>query len=202
MIAVVDYEAGNLRSVETALKHIGVPFFITDRPDKILSAGKVIFPGVGEASSAMRTLRRKGLDLALRSYVNAGKPLMGICLGSQIIFDHSDENDTPCLGLIPGRVRLFPGDRGLKIPQIGWNTLTTENHWLFEGIPADVSFYFVHSYYVEPAEKGDSIAESEYGLPFCAAVARGNLCATQFHPEKSGRYGLKLLANFCERSFA
>lgn len=199
MIVVVDYEAGNLKSVETALKYIGADYRVTDCPADVLAAEKVIFPGVGEASSAMATLKQKGLDLALKSFYASGKPLLGICLGSQIIFDRSEENDTPCLGLVPGRVRLFPGD-GLKVPQIGWNTLKRKPHWLFEGIPEEASFYFVHSYYVEPDSVGDILAESDYGIAFCAAVARDNLVATQFHPEKSGRFGLRLLSNFADRS--
>ncbi len=198
MIGVVDYEAGNLKSVETALAYIGADFFISSAPEKLKAADKLIFPGVGEAAAAMRVLSSSGLDRVLKEFAASGKPLFGICLGSQILFDHSEESDTPCLGILPGKVRQFSPDMGLKIPHMGWNTLKHTNHPLFKDIPQDKSFYFVHSYYVDPASQEDVIGISDYGRDFTAAVARGNVMATQFHPEKSGEWGLKILKNFME----
>ena len=204
MICVVDYEAGNMRSVETALHHLGADFRISGRPEDVLAADKVIFPGVGEARQAMGVLSSAGLDDALREFAATGKPLFGICLGCQILQDHSEERDTDLLGLIPGNVRLFPRSEGCKVPQIGWNTVTHDGSVLFDGIPQDSSFYFVHSYYLSTAlvDGSDSpwvCGRSEYGIPFAAAVHRENVWATQFHPEKSGPKGLKLLSNFIEK---
>jgi len=204
MIAVVDYQAGNLKSVETALRYLGADFFISSDPDLILKSDKVIFPGVGEARHAMEVLSARGLDDALISFAASGKPLFGICLGCQILQDFSEERDSSLLGIIPGDVRLFPGDMNLKIPQIGWNTVSHDSSLLFEGIPQESSFYFVHSYYlsVKLSDGTDSpwvAGLSDYGIPFAAAVHRDNIWATQFHPEKSGPKGLKLLQNFVER---
>ena len=199
MIAVVDYEAGNLTSVETALRHLGADFTVTSDPETIIRSDKVIFPGVGEARHAMGVLSGRGLDEALIRFASTGKPLFGICLGCQILQDHSEERDTGLLGLIPGDVRLFPSDKGMKVPQIGWNTSR-----LFEGIPQESSFYFVHSYYLS-TKLSDGVNSpwvagiSDYGIPFAAAVHRDNIWGTQFHPEKSGIKGLKLLRNFIER---
>ena len=198
MIGVVDYEAGNLKSVEAALAFVGAEFFISSDPEKLSGADKLIFPGVGEAAHAMGILTSKGLDLVLKDFAASGKPLFGICLGSQILFEHSEESDTPCLGILPGRVKLFSPDMKLKIPHMGWNTLKHSNHPLFKGIPQEKSFYFVHSYYVEAANPEDVIGTSDYGIEFTAAIARGNVMATQFHPEKSGEWGLKILKNFME----
>ena len=198
MIGVVDYEAGNLKSVEAALAYVGADFFISSDPEKLAGADKLVFPGVGEAAAAMGVLIRTGLDKVLKDFAASGKPLFGICLGSQILFEHSEESDTPCLGILPGRVRQFSFSMGLKIPHMGWNTLKHTDHPLFKGIPQDKSFYFVHSYYVDPAEPGDVIGHSDYGIDFTAAVARKNVMATQFHPEKSGEWGLKILKNFME----
>lgn len=198
MIAVVDYKAGNLKSVETALKKIGSEFFISDNPEVLASADKMIFPGVGEAGSAMRVLKKSGLDICIKEFAASGKPLLGICLGSQIIFDHSEESDTECLGLIPGNIKRFPKSSKdkLKIPQIGWNTIDMSDPILFAGIPEGTSFYFVHSYYISPNNSTATIASAEYGIKFTAAVRKGNIWGTQFHPEKSGRYGLQILENF------
>ena len=198
MIGVVDYEAGNLKSVETALAYVGAEFFISSDPQKLQEADKLIFPGVGEAAAAMNVLIASGMDQVLRDFASSGKPLFGICLGSQILFDHSEESDTPCLGILPGKVRQFSPDMGLKIPHMGWNTLKHTNHPLFKNIPQEKSFYFVHSYYVSPVSQEDVIGTSDYGIPFTAAVARENVMATQFHPEKSGEWGLKILKNFME----
>lgn len=204
MITVVDYEAGNLTSVETALRHLGASFRVSSDPDSLLNSDKVIFPGVGEARHAMGVLSSRGLGQALLEFASTGKPLFGICLGCQILQDHSEERDTNLLGLIPGNVRLFPPHEGLKVPQIGWNTVIHDGSVLFDGIPQESSFYFVHSYYLSTtlSDGSDSpwiAGRSEYGVTFAAAVHRGNVWATQFHPEKSGPKGLHLLRNFIER---
>lgn len=204
MITVVDYEAGNLTSVETALKYLETEFRVSSDPEVVLRSDKVIFPGVGEARHAMGILKERGLDEALVTFASSGKPLFGICLGCQILQDHSEERDCRLLGLIPGDVKLFPSDRGLKVPQIGWNTVSHDGSKLFEGIDQESSFYFVHSYYlsVKLSDGSDSpwiAGRSDYGIPFAAAIHRDNVWATQFHPEKSGPKGLKLLRNFVER---
>lgn len=196
LTGVVDYRAGNLRSIETALRHIGADFLISDRPEKLKNCEKLIFPGVGEAASAMTYLRESGLEQFIREYASEGKPLFGICLGCQIILSWSEERDTKCLDLIDGKVRLFDSAMGLKVPQIGWNSVKIENpHYLFRGIPDNSAFYFVHSYYPE-AGKEFTIATAEYGINFTAAVSSKNICAVQFHPEKSGRHGLRMMENF------
>ncbi|MBN1799582.1 MAG: imidazole glycerol phosphate synthase subunit HisH [Spirochaetales bacterium] len=196
-IAVVDYNAGNLRSVETALKHLRAEFFITSDPDKILKADKLIFPGVGEARAAMKVLHETNLDQAITDYYKSGRPFLGICLGSQIILDSSEESRTACLGLIPGVARRFPRQAGYKVPHMGWNqVLHNGSHYLFKGIPDAASFYFVHSYYPDPYEQKARITDTEYMIKFCSTLSVNNLTAVQFHPEKSGKYGLKLLQNF------
>ncbi|MFP4383300.1 MAG: imidazole glycerol phosphate synthase subunit HisH [Spirochaetia bacterium] len=199
-VAVVDYRAGNLRSVETALRHIGSKFYITSDPEYLLDADKVIFPGVGEAGSAMKVLNGTGLAEGLREFYRSGKLILGICLGCQIVFDHSEEGDTPCLGLIPGRVVKFPEKPGYKIPHMGWNRVSPEHgHWIFGKVPEGSSFYFVHSYYPAPRDPEDIAALTDYTVTFPSAVSRGNLTALQFHPEKSGEPGLTMLSNFIKR---
>jgi imidazole glycerol-phosphate synthase subunit HisH len=194
---VLDYGAGNLTSVENALRHLGARFLVTAKPEPLGDAEAVIFPGVGEAASSMAELARTGLDQALRSYVATGRKMLGICIGCQVIFEHSEERDTECLGLYPGVVRRFPPRPGLKVPHIGWNSVHfTRNHPVFADIPQDSSFYFVHSYYPSPADPGMVAAETEYGERFASCVARRNMIAFQFHLEKSGPLGLALLANF------
>lgn len=203
-LIVIDYDAGNLRSVETALRHLGYPYTVTADPDEVTRADKILVPGVGEARAAMAVLREHGLDVALRSFHRSGKPMLGICIGSQIILDRSEENNTPCLGLMSGTARKFPERKGLKVPHMGWNTVTWEGatagiaEWLFKGIPRESSFYFVHSYYPEPERRKDIVARCEYGVDFAAVLGSENLIATQFHPEKSGEVGLRLLKNFLE----
>lgn len=201
MIAVVDYEAGNLTSVVSALNYLGARFAITKNPREVINADKVIFPGVGEARQAMGVLRSTGLGDALCDFAVSGKPLLGICLGCQILQDYSEERDTPLLGIIPGRVRRFPAAEGIKVPQIGWNTVEHKPSRLFRGIPRGSSFYFVHSYYLSVQlsgqEKSRWVTGTAYhGIQFAAAVNKGNVWGTQFHPEKSGPRGLKLLENF------
>jgi len=205
MIAIIDYKAGNLTSVERAVRHLGHAVQVTDEPAAIRAAERIIFPGVGAAGRAMADLKALGLDLLLIEAFAAGKPILGICLGTQIIFDYSDENTTPCLGLIPGRVRRFPeplfdGPVRLKIPHMGWNRVAfIDRHPVFANIDPANEFYFVHSYYPEVAPGAEALiaGTTHYGFPFSSAVARDNLVAVQFHPEKSGPGGLTLLDNFC-----
>jgi glutamine amidotransferase len=203
MIGIVDYRAGNLTSVARALKSLNEPCVITNDRKLLDDAGHIIFPGVGAAGTAMANLRESGLDGHLRKWVQDGKPVLGICLGTQVIFDRSEEDDTPCLGIVPGEVKRFPADlreRGerLKIPHMGWNRVSfSKNHPVFAGIPENAEFYFVHSYHPVPADETWVAGRTDYGIRFCSAVARGSLVAVQFHPEKSGRPGLTLLANFC-----
>lgn len=202
MIAIVDYRAGNLTSVARALEHLGHRSEITDRADRIRAAERVILPGVGAAGATMENLRALGLDQVLREEVcAAGKPFLGICIGIQVLLERSEENGAECLGVIAGRVARFPGSidgRSLKVPQIGWNRVhQTRPHPLFAGVPDNTHFYFVNSYYPLPADPSVTIAVADYGVNFVAALARDNVVATQFHLEKSGEAGLKLLDNFC-----
>ena len=198
MIAIIDYRAGNLRSVERACREVGAPAELAADPEKIARAGRIIFPGVGTAESGMTTLRETGLGEALKSAFERGTPILGICLGAQIILDRSEEGEQECLGLIPGQCRRFrPEDPALKIPHIGWNqVLLTQAHPLLDGFPGGAEFYFVNSFYAVPADTDYVYGESEYGHSFCAMLGRENLFATQFHLEKSGRFGLELLKRF------
>lgn len=199
MIAVVDYDAGNLRSVETALRHLGTAFQVTNEPRDIRGADRVIVPGVGDAAAAMDRLNHLGMSDALREFARSGHPFLGICLGSQIVLDRSQENDAQCLGIITGEAVAFDGRPGRKVPHMGWNTLLPRvDHPLFAGIPQETSFYFVHSYVPRPAEERDCLAVTEYEETFCSVVGRENVVATQFHPEKSGEPGLRMLRNFAE----
>ena len=196
MIAIIDYRAGNLRSVKRALEHLGLPCTITNSSRDITAAERVIFPGVGAAGKAMEAIRGSGLDITIRKVIAMGTPFLGICLGTQIIFQGSEEDGADCLGIMPGMVRKF-SDMGKKIPHMGWNTITpVKNHPILHGISRDAWFYFVHSYYPDPAEADDVVAWTSYGIDFASVVSRGNVFATQFHPEKSGRPGLMILENF------
>lgn len=203
MIGIVDYKAGNLTSVARALQSLSVPCEVTDDLEVLGKCERIIFPGVGAAGEAMANLRQTGMDQFIREKVEEGVPVLGICLGTQVIFDYSEENETTCLGIVPGSVRRFPADmadedgRILKIPHMGWNQVAfRREHPVFKGIAEEASFYFVHSYYPAPDDDRNAIGLTDYGIRFCAAVARKNLVAVQFHPEKSGRPGLKILANF------
>ena len=199
MISIIDYGAGNLRSVERALQHLGVDCRITSSPEDILSSERVVFPGVGAAASAMETIRSRGLDVVIRETVESKTPFLGICLGAQIVLARSEEDgNIPCLGIIAGSARRFP-DSGLKIPHMGWNDISiVRAHPLLEGIDRRAQFYFVHSYYPEPALSEDIIATTSYGIEFASILGRGNTVVTQFHPEKSGPPGLRMLKNFCQ----
>jgi len=200
MIAIVDYNAGNLTSVKLALDYLGVPSEITRSPARILAADRVIFPGVGSAGAAMENIRSLGLADTLRQVVQRGTPFLGICLGTQIIFEASEEDGgVPGLGILAGTVKRFhPTNPADKVPQIGWNSVTfLKPHPLFAGIESDSEFYFVHGYYPAPADRACVLGETEYAdIRFASFVARDNLTATQFHPEKSGRLGLQVLSNF------
>ncbi|MEN6473276.1 MAG: imidazole glycerol phosphate synthase subunit HisH [Syntrophaceae bacterium] len=197
MIAIIDYRAGNLKSVQRALKHLGLACRITDSAQEILAAERVIFPGVGAAGQAMETIRAHGLNEAIHAVIEQGTPFMGICLGTQIILEKSEEDGgTDCLGVIPGTVRRF-AEMGLKIPHMGWNSLSPRtNHPLLAGVNPQAQFYFVHSYYPDPREADKIAATTTYGITFASVLASGNVFATQFHPEKSGEPGLKILENF------
>ncbi len=201
MLAVIDYGAGNLRSVLHALKHLGVPDLRLARtPADLRGARKIILPGVGAFGAGMEQLRRQELVEPLRAAASGGVPYLGICLGMQFLFERSDEmGEHDGLGLLPGRVTRFPRLKGYKVPHMGWNQLeVTRETPLLAGLAAGASAYFVHSYYCAPAEPEDVIATAHYGAPFTAAVQRGSLYGVQFHPEKSQRAGLRLLANFLE----
>lgn len=189
MIAIIQYNAGNIRSVENALHRLGRESIITDDPETIRKAEKVIFPGVGEASSAMKYLRNKSLDELIRSLQ---QPVLGICLGLQLLCAHSEEGDTRCLGIFGANVLQFP-PRG-KVPHIGWNNFIQAGGRLFKGIEPDSDFYFVHGYYAEPCPHTTAVCD--YILPFSAALEKDNFFAVQFHPEKSAAAGEKLLQNF------
>ena len=203
MIAIVDYGAGNQTSVRQALDHLGVCCVITDDPDTIVRAAGVIFPGVGAAGQAMSRLRAEGLDRVLHDVVERGIPLLGVCLGCQILTAHSEEDGgTAMLDLAPGNCRRFdPETREedgtlIRVPHMGWNRLRNRrSDLLFAGIPEDAQFYFVHSYYVSTTEEL-TLASCRYGVDFCAAYGRNGLWGVQFHPEKSGPPGLRLLRNF------
>ncbi|MEA2014075.1 MAG: imidazole glycerol phosphate synthase subunit HisH [Thermodesulfobacteriota bacterium] len=196
MISIIDYRAGNLRSVERALLHLGVACRITGNPLEILSSDRVIFPGVGAAGQAMDIIKLRGLDEVIREVVDNHIPFLGICLGAQIVLGGSKEDDTECLNLIPGKARRFSRSN-LTIPHMGWNTIVPiQTHPILDGIDARAQFYFVHSYYPEPERDRHIIATTEYGITFASIIGRDNVVATQFHLEKSGSFGLSILKNF------
>jgi imidazole glycerol-phosphate synthase subunit HisH len=203
MIAIIDYNAGNITSVARALHNIGQEFVITDDTQKLEAASHVIFPGVGAAGEAMAYLKKKNLDSWLKLCFQSGKPILGICLGTQIILEYSEENSTDCIGLVPGSTRRFPdhltsAGQALKIPHMGWNSVTfRRKHPVFEGLAPEVEYYFVHSYYPSPEDDAAILGTTDYGMTFCSVLAVKSLVAMQFHPEKSGRPGLQVLKNFC-----
>jgi glutamine amidotransferase len=189
MIAIIKYNAGNIKSVQNALNRLGYKSIITDNPEELLSADKVIFPGVGEASSAMKYLKERGLDKTITSITS---PVLGICLGLQLMCRHTEEGDTKCIGIFDSEVKLFPA--GDKIPHMGWNNFLTCKGDLFKGVSLDDDVYYVHSYYSEIGPS--TYATCDYILPFSAAMNNKNFYATQFHPEKSAGVGEKILHNF------
>lgn len=195
VVKVVDYESGNLRSVSRALENAGVQPVLTSDPAALESADAIVLPGVGSGRAAMEALDQRGLVKPLQEAVASGKPMLCICLGLQILMDDTEEGSSPCLGVVSGTTRKLPG--GLKVPHMGWNSVSfRHDHPLLHGIPDGSYFYFVHSYYAEPLEDDVATGVTEYGLPFCSILTQGNVMATQFHPEKSGDYGLKIYKNF------
>ena len=197
-IVVVDYDAGNLRSVQRALEAVGQRPLVTSDPREVERAEALVLPGVGSAQDCMRKLGARGLIQPLREYAASGRPFLGVCVGLQLLFDGSEEGGgVECLGMLPGMVKRFPGGPGLKVPQIGWNSVSfSRDHPLLQDIPDASYFYFVHSYYADPAERDITIGSADYGVEFAAIVARDNVLATQFHPEKSADRGLRIYANF------
>ena len=194
-LVIVDYGAGNLRSVAKALERLGFPAVVTQDPAQVLQARGVILPGVGSSGAAMSALQERGLVEPLREVVAKGTPFFGVCLGMQLLLDTSEEDPRPCLGIIPGQVKRLPPS--LKVPHMGWNQVAVlREHPLFQGVPEGSYFYFVHSYYAQPDDASVVLGTTEYGVSFCSVLAQGNLVATQFHPEKSGPVGLKLYDNF------
>jgi len=196
MLYIVDYGAGNLRSVQKAVEYNGATAQITSNPDDIKKADKVIFPGVGAFGKAIEKIESLKLRSPLTEFIATGKPFLGICLGLQLLFESSEENPgVPGLAVLKGDVKRFPA--GLKVPHLGWNVLIKkQDNALWNGIPEDSYFYFAHSYYISPSENGIVIGESEYGSRFPVAIKKENLYGLQFHPEKSQKYGLAVLKNF------
>jgi glutamine amidotransferase len=195
-ITIIDYGAGNLRSVVNAISKLSYQAKVTRIPHEVLSAQAVILPGVGAAADTMANLQKLGLISPIRRFIAEGRPFLGVCIGLQILFSGTEEGGWhECLGIIPGVVRRLPP--GLKIPHMGWNQVKQRTSPpIFDGIPDGANFYFVHSYYVEPDDRSLVVGETEYGISICSVIARGNLIATQFHPEKSGETGFKIYDNF------
>jgi glutamine amidotransferase len=195
-IVIVDYGAGNLRSVARAVAHTGREPIVTSDPREVPAADALIVPGVGAAADTMRNLRATNMVEPIREYIASGKPFFGVCMGQQALLSVSEEGgEHECLGIVPGRVKKLPG--GQKVPHMGWNQVRqTRSHPLFDGIPDESYFYFVHSYYPQPEDEEVVIGETEYGVRFASVLARANIVATQFHPEKSGEMGLRMYENF------
>jgi len=199
VIVILDYGMANLRSVQKAFEKVGTPAEITADPERVRTAAKVVLPGVGAFQDAIAKLRETGLAEAVTDHIGAGKPFLGICLGMQMLFTRSHEDgDFAGLDLFPGDVVRFAAQPDLKVPHMGWNTLTLDAPAcpLFRGLPPESAFYFVHSYFAQPTDTGLTAASAEYPRPFCAAIWRDNVYATQFHPEKSQAAGQVLLRNF------
>lgn len=200
MIGIIDYDAGNIKSVEKALQSLGQETAVTRDPETLLQADKVILPGVGAFGDAMGRLRQYGLEEVIHQIAKKGTPFLGICLGLQLLFDSSEESPgVKGLGLLPGKILRIPDGEGLKIPHMGWNSLEiTPGARLFRGIPQDSYVYFVHSYYLKAEDPAIVAASAQYGVSIHASVERDNIFACQFHPEKSGEIGLRILKNFIE----
>jgi glutamine amidotransferase len=202
MIAIIDYGAGNLRSVANAITKLGYQPRITSSQNEVLNARAVILPGVGAAANTMENLKRLSLVETIGQLIAGARPFFSVCIGLQILFSGTEEGGGhECLGIIPGRVRKLP--YGLKIPHMGWNQVKQRlPHPIFDGIPDQANFYFVHSYYGVPEDKSLVAGETDYGVNFGSVLAKGNLVATQFHPEKSGEFGLKIYDNFLKLALA
>jgi len=199
MIAVIDYGMGNLRSVSKALEKLGAEVVVTSDKNKILEASKLVLPGVGAFGDAMCELRKRSLIKPIREGIQNKKPFLGICLGLQILFSSSDENpNIPGLNIFKGTIKRFPKDNGLKVPHMGWNSVSCKNSESnnLKDVESDNFFYFVHSYYADPEDKSLILGETEYGVQFPSVIGKDNVFATQFHPEKSQEKGLKILENF------
>jgi glutamine amidotransferase len=207
-IAIIDYHMGNLRSVQKSVEYVGGDAYIVSTPDEVAAAEKLILPGVGAFGDAMRFLNELGLSDPIREFANSGRPMLGICLGLQLLFDGSEEDAPkdapggliPGLGILPGRIVRFNEDRGgqrLKVPQMGWNALRWDRpDPLMQGLEQGSAVYFVHSYYAKPTDESIASTRADYGGDFCASIYKDNLFAMQFHPEKSQRVGMKILTNF------
>ena len=195
-VVIVDYGAGNLRSVSRAVAHVGFEPSVTGDPHDVEDADALIVPGVGAAADTMRNLREHGMVEPVRKYIASGRPFFGVCMGQQALLSVSEEGgEHECLGIIPGRVRRLPG--GQKVPHMGWNEVRQKReHFIFDDIPDGSYFYFLHSYYPEPGDPDVVIGESEYGVTFASVLAKDNIVATQFHPEKSADMGLQMYKNF------
>ena len=201
MIAIVDYDIGNLGAVANMLGRLGVVSRITSDPADIAVADKIILPGNGAFDACMAGLRASGLiDVIEQRVLRDRVPLLGICVGAQMLGTHSEEGSERGLGWLPMSVRRFPVDSGLRVPQMGWNSVIVRkpDHPMVQGIPDDARYYFVHSYYMDPVDPADILLEASYGLPFAAAIARDNIAGVQFHPEKSHKFGLHLLGRFAK----
>jgi len=199
MITIIDYGMGNLRSAQKAFEFIGFEAEVTDRKSDIEKASKIVLPGVGAFADAMEKLNTSGISKIIKDKVTDGIPFLGICLGMQLVFDVSYENgEFEGLGLIEGEIVKFNLPKEYKVPHIGWNKLKVNNNILFKDISGDIYTYFVHSYYAKPKNRNEVIATSNYGIDFTAAICKSNLYATQYHPEKSGSSGLKMLENFAK----
>jgi glutamine amidotransferase len=200
-VTVIDYGAGNLGSVTNALKRLGYEYIITGNAADIEKPAAVILPGVGAAGDTVEKLEASGLATAIVSRIQSDLPLFAICVGLQILLSSTEENGNhKCLGIIPGKVKRLPP--GLKVPHMGWNQVNRKiKHPIFDGIPDNINFYFVHSYYADPDEKAVVAATTNYGIDFCSMLIKGKLIATQFHPEKSGETGLKMYTNFLNMAF-
>ena len=194
-VTLVDYGYGNIRSVARALAKAGVEPVISGDPQELAQADAAVVPGVGAADSAMKALERLGLVDALRRFIELRRPMLGVCMGQQLLMDWTEEGDVPCLGIVPGRAKRLPA--GQKVPHMGWNRVEfVASHPLLDGIPNPSYFYFVHSYYTEPDAAAAKVGMTEYGVRFCSMLAKGSVAATQFHPEKSGPLGLRMYENF------
>jgi glutamine amidotransferase len=202
MITIIDYGAGNLRSVLNAIAELGYATKLVSSPAEVDTAEVLILPGVGAAGHIMDSLKKSGLDNAIRRYIGENRYFLGICVGMQVLLSATEENNgCDCLDIIPGKVRKF--NEGLKVPHMGWNQVKQKQmHPVFTGIADETDFYFVHSYYTDPLDKTVMAGETEYGKPFCSAIIKGNMIATQFHPEKRGEPGLKIYDNFIKLATA